>query len=133
MPAKIIAEVGCNHKGDMDIAREMIMIAATVCKVDVVKFQKRTPKELLTDEEYNAPHPNPAFAYGPTYGAHREALELTLNQHKLLKGWCEQFGTEYSTSVWDVTAATEIISLQPKIIKVPSACNQHLPIAQQGC
>ena len=51
---KIIAEIGCNHKGDMNIAREMIMTAATYCKVDVVKFQKRCNKELLTPEEYNA-------------------------------------------------------------------------------
>ena len=38
---KIIAEIGCNHKGDMSIARELIMTAATYCKADVVKFQKR--------------------------------------------------------------------------------------------
>ena len=56
---KIIAEIGCNHKGDMAIAKEMIMTAATYCKVDVVKFQKRCNKELLTPEEYNAPHPHP--------------------------------------------------------------------------
>ena len=128
MSAKVIAEVGCNHKGDPDIAREMIMIAATVCRVDVIKFQKRTPKEMLTEAEYNAPHPNPYFAYGPTYGAHREALEFTTNQHKLLKGWCEQFGAEYSTSVWDVTAAREVISIKPRFLKVPSACNQNLPL-----
>ena len=128
MTAKIIAEVGCNHKGDMDIAREMIMIAATVCKVDVIKFQKRNPRELLTPEEYDAPHPNPIFSYGPTYGAHREALEFTLNQHRLLKGWCEQYGVEYSSSVWDVTSAEEILTLKPRFLKVPSACNQHLPL-----
>lgn len=128
MSVKIIAEVGCNHKGDLDIAREMIMIAATVCKVDVVKFQKRTPKEMLTEAEYNSPHPNPYFAYGPSYGAHREALELSVNQHKLLKGWCEQFSCDYSTSVWDITAAREIISIRPRFIKVPSACNQNLPL-----
>lgn len=56
---KIIAEIGCNHKGDMVIAKEMIMTAATYCKADVVKFQKRCNKELLTPEEYNAPHPHP--------------------------------------------------------------------------
>ena len=49
---KIIAEIGCNHKGDMAIAKEMIMTAATYCKADVVKFQKRCNKELLTPEEY---------------------------------------------------------------------------------
>ena len=53
---RIIAEIGCNHKGDMAIAKEMIMTAATYCKADVVKFQKRCNKELLSPEEYNAPH-----------------------------------------------------------------------------
>ncbi len=61
---KVIAEIGCNHKGNMDIAKEMIHVAAHFCKVDVVKFQKRHTKELLSEEDYNAPHPNPAHAYG---------------------------------------------------------------------
>lgn len=76
---KIIAEIGCNHKGDMAIAKELIMTAATYCKVDVVKFQKRCNKELLTPEEYNAPHPHPENSYGPTYGAHREFWSLISN------------------------------------------------------
>ena len=46
----VIAEIGCNHKGDMTIAHEMIHIAAHFCKVDAVKFQKRCIKELLTEE-----------------------------------------------------------------------------------
>lgn len=120
---KIIAEIGCNHKGDMAIAREMILTAAKYCKVDVVKFQKRCNKELLTPEEYNSPHPNPNNSYGPTYGAHREFLEFTLEQHKQLQAWCAEYGVEYSTSVWDLTSAKEICSLNPKLIKVPSACN----------
>jgi sialic acid synthase len=120
---KIIAEIGCNHKGDMDVAKEMIHIAAYFCKVDVVKFQKRHPRELLSEEEYNAPHPNPMHAYGRTYGEHREFLELDLEQNRQLKKWCEENGVTYSTSVWDLTSAREIISLNPALIKVPSACN----------
>ena len=123
MHTKVIAEIGCNHKGEMDIAREMIMIAATFCKADAVKFQKRTPRELLSPEEYERPHPNPAFSYGPTYGAHREALELTQDQHRQLMAWCSEFGIEYGTSIWDVTSAREIIALGPNTLKVPSACN----------
>ena len=130
---KIIAEIGCNHKGDMNIAREMIMTAATYCKVDVVKFQKRCNKELLTPEEYNAPHPHPETSYGPTYGAHREFLEFTLDQHRQLQEWCKEFGVEYSTSVWDVTSAKEITTLQPKLIKIPSACNLNKPMLQYLC
>ncbi len=130
---KIIAEIGCNHKGDMQIAREMIMTAATYCKVDVVKFQKRCNTELLTYEEYNAPHPHPENSYGPTYGAHREYLEFTLEQHRQLQSWCKEFGVEYSTSVWDVTSAKEITTLHPNLIKIPSACNLNKPMLQFLC
>ena len=119
----VIAEIGCNHKGDMDIAREMIATAAMFCKADTVKFQKRTNKELLTEDEYNAPHPNPANSYGDTYGEHREFLEFDLEQHRQLKTWCEEFNVIYSTSVWDLTSAKEIASLKPVLIKIPSACN----------
>jgi len=129
-PPKIIAEIGCNHKGDMDVAKEMIHIAAYFCKVDVVKFQKRNPRELLSEEEYNAPHPNPMHAYGKTYGEHREFLELDLEQNRQLKKWCEENGIAYSTSVWDLTSAREIISLNPFLIKVPSACNLHFDLLE---
>lgn len=130
---KIIAEIGCNHKGDMKIAHELIMIATTYCKADVVKFQKRCNTELLTPEEYNAPHPNPANSYGPIYGAHREFLEFDLDQHRQLQAWCKEFGIEYSTSVWDVTSAKEIATLEPKLIKIPSACNLNKPLLQYLC
>jgi N-acetylneuraminate synthase len=78
MVPKIIAEIGCNHMGQMDIAHEMIKVAAQFCKVDIIKFQKRTNLELLTPEEYGAPHPNPAHSYGSTYGEHREFLEFDI-------------------------------------------------------
>lgn len=130
---QIIAEIGCNHKGDMTIAKEMIMTAASYCKVDIVKFQKRCVKELLTPEEYNAPHPNPYNSYGSTYGAHREFLEFTLDQHKQLKDWCEEYGVIYSTSVWDVTSAKEITTLNPRLIKIPSACNLNKFLLQFLC
>ncbi len=121
---KVIAEIGCNHKGDIGIAKELVKIAAQ-SGVEVVKFQKRNNKELLTEEQYNAPHPNPINSYGDTYGAHREFLELNVNQHKELKKFTEGLGLIYSSSVWDITSAKEIISLNPEFIKVPSACNNH--------
>ncbi|MBU1007677.1 N-acetylneuraminate synthase family protein [Candidatus Dependentiae bacterium] len=122
---RVIAEVGCNHKGDMNIAKEMIITAAAFCKADVIKFQKRTPKELLPTEQYNAPHPNPYNSYGKTYGAHREFLEFDIDQHHQLNSWCKEFGIMYSTSVWDMTSAKEITSVNPQMIKIPSASNMH--------
>lgn len=130
---QIIAEIGCNHKGNMDIAKEMIMVAASFCKADVVKFQKRNNKELLSKEEYDAPHPQPYNSYGKTYGEHREFLEFNLEQHQLLKQWCEEYGVIYSTSVWDVTSAKEITSINPKLIKIPSACNLNHKLLDYLC
>lgn len=119
----VIAEIGCNHKGELDIAHEMIKVAAQFCKADVVKFQKRNNRELLSPEEFDAPHPNPSNSYGPTYGAHREFLEFNLSQHRQLMKWCADWGITYSTSVWDLSSAKEMASLNPKLIKVPSATN----------
>lgn len=129
----IIAEAGCNHKGEMSIARDLIATAALFCKADAIKFQKRCVRELLTPEQYNAPHPNPANSYGKTYGEHREFLEFTADQHRQLKEWCEEFGITYSTSVWDLTSAKEITALNPLFIKIPSACNNHFTMLQWLC
>jgi sialic acid synthase len=121
----IIAEVGCNHKGNLEIAKEMSKIAIIECGVNIVKFQKRTPKELLTEEQYNSPHPVPANSYGKTYGEHREFLEFNILQHRELKDYIEKLDGIYSCSVWDLPAAREIVSLNPKMIKIPSACNMN--------
>jgi len=123
-PPKVIAEIGCNHKGEIDLAKELISVAAH-SGVEVVKFQKRNNIELLSEKQYNAPHPNPMHSYGETYGAHREFLEFNIIQHKELKEYAESEGLTYSTSVWDVTSAKEIVSIDPELIKVPSACNNH--------
>lgn len=129
----VIAEAGCNHMGQMEVAHELINTAAIFCKADAIKFQKRCPKELLTTEQYNAPHPNPHNSYGDTYGAHREYLEFTVDQHAQLKKWCEEVGITYSTSVWDLTSAKEIASLNPAFIKIPSACNTHFEMLNWLC
>ena len=129
----VIAEIGCNHKGDIAIAKELIRIAKIFCNADAVKFQKRNNKELLTIEQYDAPHPNPSNSYGETYGAHREFLEFDLKEHEELKNYCEDLGIIYSTSVWDTTSAKEIASLNPDFIKIPSACNNNFEMMDWLC
>lgn len=121
---KVVSEIGCNHKGEFEIAKELLKLSHD-CKADYGKFQKRNPKELLTEEQYNAPHPVQYNSYGDTYGAHREFLELDQQQHAELKKYAESIGIGYATSVWDNTSAREIIELQPDFIKVPSACNNN--------
>ncbi len=132
-PPQIVAEIACNHRGELETALEMIRMAAIFCKCDWVKFQKRSARELLTPQQFDAPHPNPLHAYGMTYGEHRLALEFDLEQHRQLQAECNRVGIGYACSVWDVTSAREIASLQPEYIKVPSASNQNLPLLQYLC
>lgn len=129
----IIAEIGCNHKGDMKIAREMINMARIFGNANAVKFQKRNNRQLLTEEQYNSPHPNPVNAYGETYGEHREYLEFSVEQHSELKAYCEDQGITYSTSVWETTSAREIAALEPEFIKIPSACNNNFEMLGWLC
>ncbi|MBX2966894.1 MAG: N-acetylneuraminate synthase family protein [Cyclobacteriaceae bacterium] len=129
---KVVAEIGCNHKGDFQTAKEMIKVAV-LSGADAVKFQKRNNHELLGEEGYNKPHPNPANSYGKTYGEHRDFLEFSWQQHKELKDYCDEVGVVYSTSVWDMTSAKEITALTPEFIKIPSASNLHFEMLGYLC
>jgi N-acetylneuraminate synthase len=128
-----IAEICCNHNGDIEIAKEMIKTSALFCKADIVKFQKRNPQELLTSEEYVAKHPVPDNSFGSTYGEHRKYLEFAICQHQELKNLCNDFNITYSSSVWDMTSAKEIMSLEPDMIKVPSAANLKFDMLKLLC
>lgn len=121
---KVIAEIGCNHMGKIEIAKELIELAKS-CNADVAKFQARDNKLLLTEEQYSAPHPVQENSYGNTYGEHREYLEFNKEQHRELKQCCEKIGIEYLTSVWEINSAKMIVDLKPSFIKVPSACNNN--------
>ena len=129
----LIAEVGCNHKGKIDIAKKFINIASDFCGIKFIKFQKRDPKTLLSNEEYNSPHPVPENSYGDTYGEHREFLEFDIAQHKKLMKECKKYKMEYSSSVWDLKSAKEITKLNPSYIKVGSATNLDFEVLNYLC
>ncbi len=124
----IIAEVGCNHKGNFDTAVEMIKIASSFCNVDIIKFQKRNIQKLYTQDEYDKPHPNPENSYGESYGKHREFLEFDIEQHLHLKKECEKYNKKYSSSVWDIISAEDLVNINPSLIKVPSAINNNYEV-----
>jgi len=132
-PPKIIAEIGCNHKGDVTVAKEMIHIAKVFCNADFVKFQKRNPKELLSDKQYNSPHPVAYHSYGATYGEHRNFLEFDIDTHIELKTCCDSIGIRYACSVWDMTSLKQIMTLNPQYIKIPSAMNNHREMLDHMC
>ena len=129
----IIAEIGCNHMGDLERAKSMIKIAKEQCDVQYAKFQKRNPKELLSETQYQSPHPVPANSYGETYGAHREFLEFTQDHHHELLNYCKTIGIGYSSSVWDMTSAIQITEINPPLIKIGSGTNTHLELVNYLC
>jgi len=122
---KVIAEIGGTHIGSLDRAKKLAQLAK-ISGADVLKTQKRYPKESVKKELWNQPHPNKMYAYGDTYLEHRENLEMTIQQHLQLKTFCDSIDIEYSTSVWDITSAKEVAEIiNPKFIKIPSACNHN--------
>jgi len=115
--------------GSIKLAKKMVTELSNLGKnsaPDIIKFQKRYPRNILTSEEYNAPHPNPANAFGKTYGLHKEFLEFSQEQHLILKNYCEALGFTYSCSVFDKKSANDILKLNPHIIKISSANNNDL-------
>lgn len=126
---KIVSEICCNHAGDIDIAKEMIKVSK-LCGANYAKFQKRDPVKAVPKHMHNEPHPCPMHSFGKTYLQHRQALEFTLDQHRELQKYCKEVGIGYACSVWDLQSASDIISLSPDYIKVPSACNEDYELLE---
>ncbi len=128
MSFRLIAEIGCNHQGNFDLAQQMALAAIRMGRADVVKFQKRHIPSVLTRSQYEKPHPNPQHSFAENYGKHREFLEFSIEQHARLKAMIEENGGTYCSSVWDLISAQQILELRPKLIKVPSACNMNFKL-----
>lgn len=118
---KVIAEIGANHQGDINIAIEMIK-CAKLAGVNCCKFQKR---DVDNYPEWKNKLYNSENSFGETYYDHRKYLEFTLEQHRDIKKYCDKISIDYSCSVWDLQSAKEIISLNPNYIKIPSALNDN--------
>jgi N-acetylneuraminate synthase len=129
----LIAEIGCNHMGDLEIAKRFIDVAGSFCEIRNVKFQKRSNRELLPPEQYDAPHPVPTNSFGDTYGQHREFLEFSLEEHRKLKDYCDERGMVYASSVWDLQSLRDIASLAPDYLKIPSASNTNVELLEEAC
>jgi len=128
-PCFIVAEVGNNHQGSMDNARLMIREAAKA-GVDGVKFQKRHLESLLTRSGREAPYTG-ANSFGPTYGAHRLALELSAADMAELKTLAESLGLVFFASAWDEVSLGEMLALDVELMKVCSADLVNLPLLRR--
>jgi N-acetylneuraminate synthase len=117
----IVAEIGCNHEGSLATARSQLRLAAEA-GADVVKFQKRNVDEHLDAERLSAPYTG-RNSFGATYREHRQRLELSLDDHAVLRADAAELGVGYACSVWDESSAREMATLDPAYLKIPSAAN----------
>jgi len=129
---QLVAEIGCNHMGQLNLAKLMID-QIKQAGADYVKFQKRDNKTLLSNKQYYAKHPVPHNSFGKTYGEHREYLEFNTNVHQELLNYCKRKKIKYSCSVWDVKSARQISKICKHYIKIPSATNLNFPILDFLC
>lgn len=116
--AYVIAEIGHNHQGSVEICKEMFD-AAKWAGCNAVKLQKRDNRLLYTEEMYNSPY-NSENAFGPTYGLHREALEFDERQYELLKAYAESLGLTFMATAFDIPSAKFLNELGIPCFKIAS-------------
>ena len=121
----VIAEVGQNHNGDLDRAREYIRIFAHE-GADAVKFQTRNNKYLFSQDAYDAPYDS-ENAFAATYGAHREKLELKPEWLPILKEDCIKHGVKFMSTPFDEPSLELLKSIDVDIIKIASFDLGNLP------
>lgn len=124
----IIAEIGINHQGNIEIAKKMIDTAITV-GADAVKFQKRTINRILTKEALDKPYCGP-HSFGATYGEHRKALELSRDDYFELKKYCDDKKIVFLASPWDEESADFLEELNVPAYKVASADLTNIPLLE---
>lgn len=130
----VIAEVGQNHQGDLDKAREYIRIFAFE-GADAVKFQTRNNKYLFSQDAYEASYDS-ENAFAETYGAHREHLELKPEWLPILKEDCIKYGVKFMSTPFDEPSLELLKQIDVDILKIASFDLGNLPfihrIARMG-
>jgi len=117
-PAYVIAEIGINHNGNLDTAKEMIM-AAQETGADAVKFQKRTPELCVPKDQRDIMRETP-WGY-ISYIEYREKVEFGFEEYKAIDAFCHELGIDWFASVWDEGAIDFMETFTPVCYKVGSA------------
>lgn len=124
----IIAEIGINHNGDINIAKQLIL-KAKECGADCVKLQKRTINRILTKEGLDAPYNN-ENSFGKTYGEHKKFLEFSFEQFRELKKFSDDNNILFSSSGWDEESIDFLNSLDIPFFKIASADLDNFPLLE---
>ena len=122
----VVAEIGCNHQGDVEKAKQMIA-RASFCGVNAVKFQKRDNKALFTKAMYDSPYDNPN-SFGATYGIHREALELGREEWTELQAFARQFDVTMFATPFDFPSVDFLADLNIPAYKTASGDLTNIPL-----
>lgn len=120
-----IAEVGQNHQGELDIAREYIRVFAFE-GADAIKFQTRNNRYLFSEDAYEASYPS-ENAFAETYGAHREQLELKPEWLPILKADCDRHGVKFMSTPFDEPSLELLKGIDVDILKIASFDLGNLP------
>ena len=113
----LIAEIGINHNGDLEIAKKLIDNAKDA-KFDSVKFQKRTIEKVYTKEALDAPRESP---WGTTNREQKEALEFNLEEYKEIDEYCRHKKIDWFASAWDLESLDFLEKFNLKFHKIASA------------
>jgi N-acetylneuraminate synthase/sialic acid synthase len=125
-PAYVIAEVGHNHQGKLETAKEMFRQAQS-CGVSAVKLQKRDNRTLFTKAAFDKAYEN-ENSFGATYGEHREALEFGREEYAELKGYAAELGLDFFATAFDIRSADFLEALGMPAYKIASADLRNLPL-----
>ncbi|HEV2647531.1 MAG TPA: N-acetylneuraminate synthase family protein [Acidobacteriaceae bacterium] len=116
-PCYVIAEIGINHNGNIDLAKRLISVAvAAGC--DAVKFQKRTVDVVYTAKELETPRENP---FGPTNGDLKRGLEFGAEDFAEISEFCKSVKIDWFVSPWDEASVDVIEQFNPPVYKIASA------------
>src|SRR5688500_7963188 len=130
----VIAEVGHNHGGDVEVCKQLFQ-AAKYAGVSAVKLQKRDNRSLYTKAFYDSGY-NSENAYGSTYGTHREALEFGESQYRELKQYAEHLDLVFFATAFDFKSVEFLEKIDVPCYKVASGDLTNTPllrvIAQTG-
>lgn len=122
----VIAEIGHNHQGDLEKAKELFQ-RAKECGVDAVKLQKRDNRSLYTSAMYNKPYEH-ENSFGRTYGEHREFLEFGREEYVELQALAGELGLTFFATAFDVPSADFLAELDIPAYKIASGDLRNLPL-----
>lgn len=122
----VIAEIGHNHQGSLEKAREMFR-EAKLAGAHAVKLQKRDNRSLYTRAAYGKPYDN-ENSFGATYGEHREFLEFGAREYRELKAYAAELGIDFFSTAFDLASADFLHALDVPAYKIASGDLKSTPL-----